>query len=217
MARRKSIRVNHADRFIADTHFGHALMISERKNDDGSARPKLRDFASIDDHDEHIVDMWNAVVTPTTTVYHLGDFAFWKLPIERVQRIFDRLNGRKNLLIGNHDVPEIESLGWEQVFKGPVHFKDADSGIKFVGSHHPLREWDGFFSGTVHIHGHTHSNLPSSRRSLDVGVDNVGYVPLTVAEIFTLMSMLPELDFRGVPVADFVPGQDGVDDETLAP
>lgn len=214
MARRKAIRVHYTDRFIADTHFGHQLMVSDRKDKDGNVtRPRLRNFASIDDHDEHLIACWNAVITPTTAVYHLGDFAFWKMPIERIKSIFDQLNGRKYLLLGNHDTIEVERLGWHEVYRGPVHFLDTSTSRKITASHHPQREWDGWWHGSVHIHGHTHANLPSSRRSLDVGVDNVGFVPLTAGEIFDRMALLPELDFRGVPVPDFVPGKGGAEDD----
>lgn len=208
MARRKSIVINRADRFIADTHFGHSLMVSDRTADDGSVLPRFRAFDTLQEHDEHIISMWNSVVAKSDTVYHLGDAFFWRMPVDDMKRIFKRLNGRKHLLIGNHDTPEVETLGWEQVHRGPVHFKDAATGTKVIATHHPLREWDGWHNGAVHIHGHTHGNLPSSRRSLDVGIDSVGYLPLTAAEIFTHMAALPELDFRGVEVPDFNPSYD---------
>ncbi|WP_244640153.1 metallophosphoesterase [Devosia pacifica] len=160
------------------------------------------------EHDEHIVEMWNSFIGKSDTVYHLGDAFFWKLPVEDMQRIFKRLNGRKHLLIGNHDTPEVETLGWEGIHRGPVHFKDAATGQKVIAAHHPLREWDGWHTGAVHIHGHTHNNLPSSRRSLDIGIDSVGYMPLTIDEIFTHMSALPDLDFRGVEIPDINPSKD---------
>lgn len=205
MARRKSITINRADRFIADTHVGHQLMVSERIEDGVVVRPRFRPFDSIEEHDEHIVQMWNAVVAKSDTAYHLGDVFFWKMPADRMDAIFKRLNGRKHLLVGNHDTEAVEQLGWQSVLRGPVHFKDAATGRKITASHHPQREWDGWWNGAVHIHGHTHANLPSSRRSLDVGVDNVGYLPLTAAEIFERMELLPELDFRGVETKPFVP------------
>lgn len=206
MARRKSIVINRAHRFIADTHVGHQLMVSERVENSVLVRPRFRPFATIEEHDEHVVQMWNAVVRKSDTVYHLGDVFFWKMPLDKMAAIFKRLNGRKHLIVGNHDTSDVtDALGWESVSHGPVHFKDAATGRKLVASHHPQREWDAWWNGAVHIHGHTHANLPSSRRSLDVGVDNVGYMPLTAAEIFERMELLPELDFRGVPTEPFVP------------
>jgi calcineurin-like phosphoesterase family protein len=122
---------------------------------------------------------------------------------DRLRAIFSRLYGRKNLLVGNHDPDPVLELDWEGIHRGPVHFKDQDTGIKFVGSHWPLREWDGFFRGDLHIHGHVHGNLPNSRRSMDIGVDSVGFTPLTFPDIHARMQQLPELDFTGVETEPF--------------
>jgi calcineurin-like phosphoesterase family protein len=192
MARRKSIRINRSDRFIADTHFGHQLMISLRE------RKLPRDVQ----HDEYLIECWNAVVGPTDVVYHLGDFGWDGVAGDYLQHVFDRLNGRKILIVGNHDTPNVEGLGWHAVYRGTVHLK-TDAGLRVSASHHPMREWDGWWRGALHLHGHTHGNLPSSRRSLDVGVDNIGFFPSTFAELHAPMQALPELDFSGEPTEPF--------------
>src|SRR5690554_981850 len=121
--------------------------------------------------------MWNAVTAASDTIFHLGDFAWDRAPIEDVAKIFKRLRGKKVLLAGNHDHPEIHKLPWDAVHLAPVHFLDPAVDVKVIAGHWPLREWDGWHSGAIHIHGHTHGNLPSSRRSIDVGVDAVGAHP----------------------------------------
>lgn len=206
MARRKSIRINRADRFIADTHLMHPLMVStDRKDQWGNPLPQLRQFDSIREHDDHLVDMWNAVTAASDTIYHLGDFAWDRAPIEDVQKLFKRLKGKKVLLAGNHDHPDFLTLGWDAVHQGPVHLLDTATNTRVIGHHWPLREWDGWYSGAVHLHGHTHNSLPSSRRSIDVGVDAIGYLPMTIAELHVLRADLPELDFRGVEVEEMAP------------
>jgi len=214
-SRHKSIRIDHSVKFTADTHFGHGLMVSrERKDKSGNPLPQLREFPSIQAHDEALIESWNDCVSPKDTICHMGDFGWWKAPLEDLERIFKRLNGKKILIVGNHDSVEVERFGWERVIHGVVHFTDSD-GQKIVGSHHPQREWDSWHGGSLHFHGHTHGTLPSSRRSFDIGVDSMGRWPLNATEIRAYMATLPELDFRGVPVADFVAGSD--DDETLTP
>ena len=193
MKRRKAIKLNRSDRFIADTHFGHMLMAVHRD----------RLVPRGTDHDTCLIESWNSVVGPTDTVWHVGDFVFDGMRFEDAKDIFSGLNGRKHLIVGNHDQPHIEKLDWEGVHFGPVHWLDADSGLKIVGSHHPQREWDSWWRGALHFHGHTHNNLPSSRRSMDVGVDSIGPFPLTFAEIHQRMLLLPELDFTGVPTEPF--------------
>jgi calcineurin-like phosphoesterase family protein len=193
MAQRKSIRINRSDRFISDTHFGHQMMASRRE----LSLPRGTD------HDTYLIDCWNAVVSPSDTVWHLGDFAWDGVPIADVRRIFDQLNGRKNLLVGNHDTPDVEKLPWERVLKGPVHWKDAGTGLRITGGHWPMREWDGWWRGAVHLHGHVHGNLPNSRRSLDLSPESIGFFPSTFAELHARMQALPELDFSGVETVPY--------------
>jgi calcineurin-like phosphoesterase family protein len=213
-SRQKSIRIDHSVRLLGDTHFSHPLMIAKRDQGDGTVS-QFRKFETMQEHDDYLVDAWNERVKPSQTVFHLGDFGFWKAPVEDLENIFKRLNGRKFLIPGNHDSAEVERFGWEGVLHGPVHLTDHD-GQKIILNHHPLREWDGWHNGSLHYHGHTHNNLPSSRRSMDIGVDSIGYWPLSSTEIRSYMAQLPELSFRGVEVDDFAP--DAVaDEESMAP
>lgn len=208
MARRHAILIDHSHRFLGDTHFGHPLMIKPRAQKDGSVKPPFRVHASMQAHDDYLVDAWNQVVKPGMVAWHLGDFGYGKP--DDLHRIFRRLNGEKHLLVGNHDDPDevaSKDFGWASVNFGPVHWKDSVSGLKVVGSHHPQREWDGWHKGAVHLHGHTHNTLPSSRRSLDVGVDSIGASPLTFTQLQGFMRRLPELDFRGVETDPFVAGR----------
>ena len=108
--------------YTADTHFGHALMLSET----ACARP----FVTTREMDEFLIDGWNAAVRPDDVVYHLGDFAFGLRDEARVRSVFRRLNGRKVLILGNHDYdqqnrvhPVIAGLGWEDV---PESLRTAD-------------------------------------------------------------------------------------------
>ena len=48
---------------------------------------------------EVMIDRWNSVVRPNDIIYHLGDFAFGRHNI----KIAERLNGKKRLIMGNHD------------------------------------------------------------------------------------------------------------------
>jgi calcineurin-like phosphoesterase family protein len=211
----KSIRIDHRVTFIADTHFMHASMVSTNRRDKaGNLLPQLRKFDTIAEHDEALIEAWNDSVSAKDTVYHLGDFGFWKSEVEDLQRIFKKLNGTKILIPGNHDTIEACRLGWHEVLPGVVHWTDAD-GAKIVGSHHPQREWDGWHNGALHVHGHVHGNLPNSRRSFDIGVDSMGRWPLSMTDIRAYMSSLPELDFTGVETEEFVPGQD--DEEAAGP
>lgn len=179
--------INHTHYFIADTHFGHIGIL------DQAMRPQ-RD---IETHDRQIIDNWNAMVRPTDTVWHLGDFAGEDVAFDYVASVFKKLNGRKRLIVGNHDGEEVRAkLPWESVDE--VRTIVAPE-CKIVLCHYPFREWNGYFGGDLHFHGHTHGKLLSSRNSWDCGVDHKGFTPMTFEAIKEMMDILPELDFSGSP------------------
>ena len=173
------------DRFIADTHFGHTGILNQ------AARP----WNDIEAHDRDLIAHWNSVVSAKDVVWHLGDFAYWKLPFDRIESIFRKLNGIPRLIVGNHETEEVcTKLPWDSV----DHIKVLSAGdLKICLCHYPMREWPHWWGGGIMLHGHTHSQLPSSNRSWDVGVDNQGFLPLTLTEIAVRMAKLPNLDFRG--------------------
>ena len=76
--------------YIADTHFGH----------DNIRRLSNRPFDSVEEMDKTIIENWNSKIADSDDVYILGDFSYKsKDPIEYLKK----LNGRKHLIIGNHD------------------------------------------------------------------------------------------------------------------
>ena len=77
---------------VADTHFNHENII----------RYCNRPFNNVYEMNEKIIENWNSVVEKDDTVYHLGDYGFGKK--EELQEIFNRLNGIKYLIMGNHDI-----------------------------------------------------------------------------------------------------------------
>ena len=54
---------------ISDTHFFDHEMLTYHTADGR----KVREFTSVDEMNEHMVDCWNSVVGVSDTVYHLGD------------------------------------------------------------------------------------------------------------------------------------------------
>ncbi|MBX3531582.1 MAG: hypothetical protein KF849_13310 [Rhizobiaceae bacterium] len=172
--------------YTADTHFGHQLMLA----DVATARP----FPHVRAMDEALIDNWNAVVRPGDLVYHLGDFAFGLGDAARVRHIFDRLNGRKRLILGNHDFvkqgvvhPAIAGLGWDAAPSPLV--ETNDEGERVVLCHYALRTWPGVRKGAWHFFGHNHGALPGLGRSRDVGVDclDTGFAPCTFKQLTAAM------------------------------
>lgn len=158
--------------FTADTHFGHQLML------------KFRPFASTDEMDEHLIDIWNAVVKPDDIVWHLGDFSCHDEG--RTKKIFSRLQGRKRLIPGNHDVhsdgsirESLKGLAWDQP---PTHYAECkQGGDRIILRHYTMRTWSASVHGSWHLFGHSHGRLPPYGRSRDCGVDcpDTGFAPMT--------------------------------------
>ena len=57
-------------------------------------------FETIEEMNETIIKNWNAKVTGADTVFIVGDMFFRFKDVESILR---RLNGKKHLIIGNHD------------------------------------------------------------------------------------------------------------------
>ncbi|KZC01389.1 hypothetical protein AU375_02313 [Methylobacterium radiotolerans] len=155
--------------FTADTHFGHR----------GIIRMCERPYADAAEMDEALIKSWNARVQPSDTVWHLGDFAMGPKR-ERLAAIFERLNGTKRLVKGNHDGPATLALPWAQVEK---LVEISDHGVSLVLCHYSLRAWRGSFGDTIQLFGHTHGLLPGTTQSCDVGVDSWGMAPVSLAQI----------------------------------
>ncbi|WHQ68563.1 metallophosphoesterase [Methylorubrum extorquens] len=165
----------------ADHHFGHQKVLGM------SGRP----FASVAEHDEYLIEAWNASVGPKDEVWHLGDFAY-RCTAEHAARVFSRLNGVKRLVHGNHE-DRGRALPWDSQHEGFVDTKIGDHRVFLC--HYAFRAWPGAFRGTLHFYGHTHGLLPDTRQSCDVGVDRWQYRPATFPEILARLEAteaLPE-------------------------
>jgi calcineurin-like phosphoesterase family protein len=186
--------------FISDTHFGH----------EGVVKFAARPFENAAQMDAAMIAAWNSVVRGNDIVIHGGDFAFGN--VERAKWIFDRLNGRKILVRGNHDRLGHTQIGWQSVHE--ILDLKID-GERVIVCHYPMREWPGYYRSAYHLFGHSHTTMPSSSRALDIGVDNIGITPLSFEQLKAKMALLPDLEWRDGH-APAPKSEIGVDDEPVA-
>ncbi|MFC1638981.1 phosphoesterase [Patescibacteria group bacterium] len=166
--------------FISDTHFSHGNIIKY------CSRP----YADAQEMDEALIANWNAFVKPDDAIYHLGDFAFWRQPLSAYTAVFDRLNGRKHLVLGNHDDWRVMSrLGW--VWVRYVHELYLGRRSSIWLSHYAHRVWPKSHHGSWHVFGHSHGGLQPHGLSFDVGVDNWDYAPVHLDTVREVMKRLP--------------------------
>ncbi|CAA2145136.1 hypothetical protein MBLL_04258 [Methylobacterium bullatum] len=149
-----------------------------------------RVFGSIQEHDEALVKRWNAAVRPEDTVWHLGDFAY-RCSEAYARAIFSRLNGRKFLVRGNHDLIGVR-LPWAGPVTDVAHVVVPDP---ITGaprgcwlSHYAHTVWPRMHRGDIHFFGHSHGSLPGTVASTDVGVDCWDLAPVTLDRILARMA-----------------------------
>lgn len=163
--------------YTSDLHFGHKNIL----------RYENRPFESVDEMNEKLVENWNNKVKPEDTVYHLGDFAIKNssMNLDKIIELYNRLNGNKILLIGNHDLDWIDKVSDKLQYK-PVDYLEIKDGDRIVClCHYPIEDWDGKHHGSMHVHGHIHgrdiiSHLPNR---FNAGVDVRNYEPVTLDEM----------------------------------
>lgn len=168
--------------FTADTHFGHGGIITM------CSRP----WSSVHEMDEALIDNWNAVIRSDDTVWHLGDFSH-KADLKRLRAIFDKLNGTKHLVIGNHDRSDTLRLPWASKQQMA---EIAVDGERLVLLHYAMRVWPAQHRGAIHLFGHSHGRLIGTSVSTDVGVDAWGYCPVTLPEIKQRLVAQPVVEER---------------------
>lgn len=168
------------DFWTSDTHFLHVNILTL-----GSGRP----FKTIEEHDEFIIDSWNARVNKADRVFHLGDFMMGDR--RRFEEFFIRLNGRKFLVVGNHDRIRGWDGHWEHICKrfeletkaGKILMRHAPNSLDpwAQSSRDLVQEEPGGFSWF--FHGHVHNRWARRGKFVNVGVDVRDFEPKTLEEL----------------------------------
>lgn len=167
--------------FVADTHFSHENILKFKENRIETFNLNILDENVLEQHDNELIKLWNKTIQKRDTVYIIGDFSF--ASPERTRKILEKLNGKKHLIVGNHDkacknlsnyfvsVSQIKDV----TFKKTV-FPFLDENLICVLCHYPMVAWNRRMHGSVMIHGHTHGSLDtintlSEELRVDVGFD----------------------------------------------
>ncbi len=159
---------------ISDLHLGHANIIRY------CSRPFR--YSRTDEMDSVLVQNWNAVISPDTPVYHLGDLSYGT-NAQPMGYYTKQLEGNVTYLAGNHDDAVV----------GTTTSAIIDyHGFRFLLIHDPA-DAPPAFDGWI-IHGHHHNNdlatfpfLDMKNRRVNVCAEVVGYVPVPLSEICSLI------------------------------
>ncbi|MBO5605755.1 MAG: metallophosphoesterase [Acidaminococcaceae bacterium] len=174
--------------FTSDLHFYHEKIIHHCN----------RPFQDAQVMNEKIINNWNSIVRPEDDVFILGDVTM-KGP-EKAFAVLSRLAGNKFLIKGNHDY-FLDDKEWQQyawVFRWVKDYHELVwKNQKFILFHYPITEWDDYFKGSIHLHGHQHNQKvynhqqrQANLRRYDVGVDANEYYPVSIHLIIDFFSRI---------------------------
>ena len=184
----------------SDTHFGHKNIcrgVTEWRLPDGSVPiAQTRDFSTIEQMNETIVNNINSVVGQDDVLIHLGDWSF--SGIENIQKFRDRIICKEiPLILGNHDTHiENNRDNVQELFTSVNHYTKLMYKFKtFVLFHYPIASYDGLNKGHIHLHGHVH--LPTNLRfgkgkKMDVGMD--GHPTFGVYDMDDIIKIMDKRD-----------------------
>ena len=172
--------------FTSDTHFNHKNIIRYCNRPWNSGKDVNGQLIVSDDNvnemNEAIISSWNKVVSPNALVWHLGDFALGDR--SKIPEIVARLNGRINLVLGNHDHKDVKrflNAGFNRVYDHPVLIN------KFVIlTHEPLEFLNvncPFFQIFGHVHDSEHYQT-WSKTGACVCVERHDYAPVSWTKIY---------------------------------
>jgi calcineurin-like phosphoesterase family protein len=133
-----------------------------------------------------MIDNWNANIKPHDSVWHLGDvFSGDK---DSFCDIWARLNGRKRLIVGNHD--DIRYLSGKNPRTGSYFFQKIDVWRVFrehniILTHIPMELSNSYEGRTAdfNVHGHIHSNPSPTVRHYNACVEPNGFAPIHLEEL----------------------------------
>lgn len=170
---------------ISDHHFGHANILTFRGLDGNLIRPG---FHNVHHMDEHMIERHNKVVGVRDVVYFGGDVGFSQ---DVLDKILPRMNGKKKLILGNHDNLDNEAyrkhFEWIRLWEV---FTRIDKKYRFILSHVPLHTGDWNIAGKdmINIHGHIHEKKvmldgKPDKRYYNICVEALDYTPVSIEEI----------------------------------
>lgn len=149
---------------IGDCHFGHRNIIKYCN----------RPFKDVADMTEKLIKNWNCIVGKNDIVYVVGDFALCGK--QKIIEIGQGLNGRKRLIIGNHEGASLNTYKqiFEYVYNHPIYFLEYN----ILLSHYPL---EGI--AIKNIHAHTHNTRENDNFHFCVSVEKIEYKPILLSKI----------------------------------
>lgn len=195
----KIIRDNKEIYFCSDPHYHHGSLV--RGTSKWEDKSPCRDFDTLEEHNNTLVDNINKTVGVNDVLFCLGDWAFGGYKddenIKMIKKFRERLKVKQlYLILGNHDAPIRNSESLKSLFSGVFDYLEIyvvspskEQGVKahkqhIIMCHYAFRTWNRQRKGSWNLFGHSHNNLEGIGKQMDVGFDTrEGFKPYSFAEV----------------------------------
>lgn len=180
----------------SDTHYSHRNICKATSTWEAPNNAGCRNFFSLEEMDEAIVNGINRIVKPNDLLIHCGDWTFGGY--KNISKFRKSIRCKNIILLqGNHDhhisqefVANGDFLEFTQIGFYQVEY------MKFVCAHYPMSIWHQSHHDVPLFYGHVHGSFQNVGKSLDVGIDNMfklkgRYEPISLGEAYEICSRKP--------------------------
>jgi calcineurin-like phosphoesterase family protein len=190
----------------SDTHYNHTNICRGttqwRTPENEIPVPDTRDFKTLTEMNDTIVNGINDNVGADDILIHLGDWSFGGF--QSIKEFRERINCKNiHLIYGNHDHhirnnrDNCQSLFTTTASEELLVLKVNNKEYKFILYHFPISSWDGLRKGVIHLHGHVHLSNEHKfglGKKMDAGVDgSINYTPYDIVN-----TIIPIMDKRKI-------------------
>jgi calcineurin-like phosphoesterase family protein len=161
--------------FCSDPHYGHAGIVRGTSTWEG--KRGCRDFDTLEEHDQTLVDNINKTVGENDILFCLGDWSFGGYKtgdnVTNIKKFRDQIICKNvHLILGNHDGEIRKNKNGEQelfssispylevlIIDQPKEQGEVPLRYNIVMCHYAMRVWNKSFRGSWMLYGHSHGNL----------------------------------------------------------
>lgn len=201
---------------MSDPHYGHKNIVrgcSEWKEfEKGSSHQKLRDFDTLEEHNNAIVENINSLVAEDDELWHLGDWSFggyrniWEFRKRIKCKNIHSIHGNHDQHIENNRILDEDQaketpyyatnkmVRMQDIFSSVQYYKElklnmGSQKVHLIMSHFAMRVWNKSHHGSIMLFGHSHGSLKGYEKykTMDVGVDTNNLKPYSLEQILDIM------------------------------
>jgi len=152
---------------FSDPHYGHKGIV--RGESHWEDKRECRNFDTIDEHNDILVQNINKCAKKHDIIYCLGDWSFGGR--DNIIEFRKRINCKNiYLIMGNHDRIIRNNgilkngntiINAQNLFRGCYEILEKKIGKeRFIMSHYSFRTWHKANHGSIMLYGHSHGSLP---------------------------------------------------------